>query len=112
MLQASFVHCIASQHSFASAALLKPGHDVQVEVSSPHEDNLERVRQITLEKQALAQQRAQADRAKQVFTAYPISLLPHTLWSVLRLRAGSCEGQARLHRVCLHCLWCPCQDHR
>ena len=41
----------------------------QVEVSSPREDDLDRVRQITLEKEALAQQRAQAERAKQVSTS-------------------------------------------
>lgn len=39
---------------------------MQVEVSSPREDDLERVRQLTLEKEALAQQRAQTERAKQV----------------------------------------------
>ncbi|KAA6417880.1 MAG: hypothetical protein FRX49_12178, partial [Trebouxia sp. A1-2] len=37
----------------------------EVEVSSPREDDLERVRQLTLEKEALAQQRAQTERAKQ-----------------------------------------------
>ena len=42
---------------------------MQVEVSSPCEDDLGRIRQITLEKEALAQQRAQAERAKQVSTS-------------------------------------------
>ena len=38
----------------------------QVEVSSPQQDTLERVRQLNTERQALAQQRAQAEHAKQV----------------------------------------------
>ncbi|KAL0037008.1 hypothetical protein WJX77_008847 [Trebouxia sp. C0004] len=37
----------------------------EVEVSCPRQDDLDRVRQITSEKEALAQQRAQAERAKQ-----------------------------------------------
>lgn len=41
---------------------------MQVEVSCPRQDDLDRVRQLTLEKEALAQQRAQAERAKQVST--------------------------------------------
>ena len=42
------------------------GLNWQVEVSLPRADDLGRVRQLTLEKEALAQQRAQAERAKQV----------------------------------------------
>ena len=41
-------------------------HHSQVEVSSPQQDTLERVRQLNTERQALAQQRAQAEHAKQV----------------------------------------------
>ena len=42
---------------------------MQVEVRMPRADDMERVRQLTLEKEALAQQRAQAERAKQVCNA-------------------------------------------
>lgn len=39
---------------------------VQIEVSPPQADDLGRVRQITQEKEALAQQRARAEQARQV----------------------------------------------
>lgn len=42
------------------------GELLQVEVSPPQQDRLERVRQINLERNAMAQQRAQAEREKQV----------------------------------------------
>ena len=50
---------------------------LQVEVSSPQANDLDRVRQLTLEKQALAQQRVQAERAKQVSRCVASALLLH-----------------------------------
>ena len=51
---------------------------VQVEVSPPQADDLGRVRQITQEKEALAQQRASADQARKVRTLPPFAA-PHIL---------------------------------
>lgn len=47
-------------------------HLPQIEVSSPQADDLERVRQITQEKDALAQQRAFAEQSRQVCTFLPM----------------------------------------
>ena len=44
---------------------------LQVEVSSPQADDLGRVRQITQEKEALAQQRARAEQAREVCPRCP-----------------------------------------
>ncbi len=63
----------------------------QVEVSSPCEDDLGRVRQITLEKDALAQQRAQAERAKQVSPPSYYQMVHAAVCCCLPMAAGSLD---------------------